>query len=156
MLLYNCNKEKELIKMSKEFSEKTMLEVINQYLDDGYTNLESIQNEVNNDYWIIGTYKASQALEAFDSDDELAYGTTLDGIFGAIQYVQAFEEELGEQLSGDKIEPENISNIVAFVNMQYTINDILNHFDYDFDADDELTDKQIQAIRNLTVDDLQD
>lgn len=141
--------------MSEQFSEKTMLEVINQYLDDGYTNLEEIQQDATNtDYYIIGTYKASQALEAFDSDDELAYDTTLDGVFGAIQYVQAFEEELGEQLSGDKIEPENISNNIAYINMQYTIDDILDHFDYNFSADDELTNEQIKVIKNLTVDDL--
>ena len=132
--------------MSEQFNEKTMLEVINQYLDDGYTSLEDIQNDVNNDYWIIGTYKASQALEAFDSDDELTYETTLDGVFGAIQYAQSFYDELGEQLDNDKIDPENIANIVAFVNMQFTINDILNHFDYDFDADDELTDQQVDQI----------
>ena len=113
--------------MSKEFSEQTMLETIQQYLDDGYTSLGDIQNNVNNDYWIIGTYKASQALEAFDSDDELTYKTTLDGVFGAIQYAQSFYDELGEQLGNDKIDPENIANIVAFVNMQFTINDILNH-----------------------------
>lgn len=147
MLLYNCNKEKELIIMSKEFSKQTMLETIQQYLDDGYTSLEDIQNDVNNDYWIIGTYKASQALEAFDSDDELAYETTLDGVFGAIQYVQAFEEELGEQLNGDKIDPENIANIIAYVNMQYTIDDILNHFNYNIGADDELTDQQVDKIK---------
>lgn len=141
--------------MSKQFNEQAMLETIQQYLDDGYTSLDDIQNDVNNDYWIIGTYKASQALEAFDSDDELAYDTTLDGVFGAIQYVQAFEEELGEQLSGDKIDPENISNIIAYINTQYTIDDILNHFDYNFSADDELTDKQVEAIKNLTIDDLQ-
>lgn len=141
--------------MSEQFSEKTMLEVIKADLDDGYTNLEDIQNDVNNDYWIIGTYKASQALEAFDSDDELSYYTTLDGVFGAIQYAQLFYDELGDQLDTDKIDPENISNIVAFVNMQYTIDDILDHFDYNFSADDELTDTQIQAIKNLTIDDLQ-
>lgn len=143
--------------MSEQFSEKAMLEVINQYLDDGYTNLEAIQEDAtNNDYWIIGTYKASKALEAFDSDNELTYETTLDGVFGAIQYAKSFYDELGEQLDGDKIDPENIANIVAFVNMEFTINDILDHFDYDFNADDELTDKQIQSIKNLTIDDLQD
>ena len=141
--------------MSEQFSEQTMMETIQQYLDDGYTSLEDIQNDVNNDYWIIGTYKASQALEAFDSDDELAYDTTLDGVFGAIQYVQAFEEELGEQLNGDKIDPENIANIIAYINTQYTIEDIIDHFDYNFSADDELTDNQIEAIKNLTIDDLQ-
>ena len=141
--------------MSEQFSEQTMMETIQQYLDDGYTSLEDIQNDVNNDYWIIGTYKASQALEAFDSDDELAYDTTLDGVFGAIQYVQAFEEELGEQLNGDKIDPENIANIIAYINTQYTIEDIIDHFDYNFSADDELTDNQVEAIKNLTIDDLQ-
>lgn len=40
--------------------------------------------------------------------------------------------------------------------MQYTIDNILDHFNYDFDAEDELTDKQIQSIKNLTIDDLQD
>ena len=143
--------------MSEQFSEQTMLETIQQYLDDGYTSLEDIQQDAtNNDYWIIGTYKASQALEAFDSDDELAYETTLDGVFGAIQYTQSFYDELGEQLDNDKLDPENIANIVAFVNMEFTINDILDRFDYDFNAEDELTDKQIEAIKNLTVDDLQD
>lgn len=132
-----------------------MLEVINQYLDDGYTSLEDILDHVDYDYWIIGTYKASKALEAFDSDDELAYETTLDGIFGAIQYAQSFYGEFGDQLDNDKIDPENIANVIAYVNMEFTINDILDHFDYDFDADDELTDKQIQAIKNLTIDDLQ-
>lgn len=142
--------------MSEQFSEKTMLEVINQYLDDGYTNLEEIQQDATNtDYYIIGTYKASKALEAFDGEDELAYDTTLDGVFGAIQYVQAFEEELGEQLSGDKIDPENISNIIAYINIQYTIDDIIDYFDYEFSNYDELTDKQIEAIKSLTVDDLQ-
>lgn len=142
--------------MSKQFSEKTMLEVISQYLDDGYTNLEEIQQDAtNNDYWIIGTYKASQALEAFDSNDELAYDTTLDGVFGAIQYAQSFYDELGEQLDNNKLDPENIANIVAFVNMESTINDILKHFDYDLNAGDELTNKQVEAIKNLTIDDLQ-
>ena len=141
--------------MSEQFSEQTMLETIQQYLDDGYTSLDDIQNDVNNDYWIIGTYKANQALEEFDSDDELAYDTTLDGVFGAIQYVQAFEEELGEQLNGDMIDPENIANIIAYINTQYTIDDILDHFDYEFGNDDELTDNQTQAIKSLTIDDLQ-
>lgn len=142
--------------MSEQFNEKTMLEVINQYLDDGYTNLEDIQQDAtNNDYWIIGTYKASQALEAFDSDDELAYETTLDGVFGAIQYAQSFYDELGEQLSGDKLDPENIANVIAISNMEYTIDDILDHFNYDFGIDDDLTDQQVKAIKNLTIDDLQ-
>lgn len=133
--------------MSKEFSENTMLEVIKDDLDDGYTSLEDIQNNVNNDYWIIGTYKASQALEAFDSNDELAYDTTLNGVFGAIQYAQSFYGELGEQLDNDKIDPEEIANIIAIVNMQYTIDDIMNHFNYVFDTDDELTDQQVDQIK---------
>lgn len=140
--------------MSEQFSEKTMLEVIKSDLDDGYTSLEAIQQDNESSYWIIGTYKASQALEEFDGEDELAYETTLDGVFGAIQYVQAFEEELGDQLNSDTIDPENIANIVAFINMQYTIEDVLNHFNYNFSADDELTNEQIKAIKNLTVDDL--
>lgn len=141
--------------MSEQFSEQTMLETIKTDLDDGYTSLEDVQSDVINDYWIIGTYKASQALAKFDSDDNLAYNTTLDGVFGAIQYVQAFDEELGEQLTREMIDPENIANTVACINMEQTINDIVDYFNYDFSTDDELTDKQIQAIKNLTINDLQ-
>lgn len=141
--------------MSEQFNEKTMLEVIKADLEDGYTSLEDIQQDTENSYWIIGTYKANQALEEFDSEDELAYDTTLDGVFGAIQYAHSFYDELGAQLDSDRLDPENIANVIALVNMQFTINDILNHFDYDFDADDELTDKQVQSIKNLTTDDLQ-
>ena len=140
--------------MSEQFNEQTMLGIIQANLDDGYTSLENIQNDVNNDYWIIGTYKASQALGEFGTDDELAYDTALDSVFGAIQYVQAFEEDLGEHLTSDMINPEEIANTIAYINMDYTINDIIDHFDYDFGVNDELTDQQVKAIKSLTINDL--
>ena len=75
--------------MSKEFSYDTMLATVENALDDGNRTLEDIQmNTTNVDPWIIGTYKASQALGKFDVKDMLYTSTNLTGVFGAIEYIK--------------------------------------------------------------------
>lgn len=156
--------------MSEQFSEKTMLEVINQYLDDGYTNLEAIQESATNtDYYIIGTYKASQALEAFDSEDMMINDTQLEGVFGAIEYVKDYlVDELGTSLDTEKIiDPEWLASMVAYINLENVCRDIIDWLDdkesdngvNDIDQaeyEEDLSDDEIAMVKQYIKDNLED
>ena len=132
--------------MSKEFSYDTMLATIGDALDDGNRTLEDIQmNTTNTDLWIIGTYKASQALGEFSEEDQLYTGTNLDGVFGAIEYVKNYEEDMFGNVDTDLTDPEKLADMVAYINMECVLNDISVKFDLDFV--EELTDQQVDKIK---------
>lgn len=132
--------------MSKEFSYDTMLATIGDALDDGNRTLEDIQtNTTNTDLWIIGTYKASQALEEFSEEDQLYTGTNLDGVFGAIEYVKNYETDQLGTVNTDLTDPEKVASMVAYINMECVLNDLSVKFDLDWD--DELTDQQVDEIK---------
>ena len=132
--------------MSKEFSYDTMLATIGDALDDGNRTLEDIQmNTTNVDLWIIGTYKASQALGEFSEEDQLYTGTNLDGVFGAIEYVKNYETDQLGTVNTDLTDPEKVASMVAYINMECVLNDLSVKFDLDWD--DELTDQQVDEIK---------
>ena len=132
--------------MSKEFSYDTMLATIGDALDDGNRTLEDIQmNTTNTDLWIIGTYKASQALGEFSEEDQLYTGTNLDGVFGAIEYVKNYETDQLGTVNTDLTDPEKVASMVAYINMECVLNDLSVKFDLDWD--DELTDQQVDEIK---------
>ena len=132
--------------MSKEFSYDTMLATIGDALDNGNRTLEDIQmNTTNRDLWIIGTYKASQALEEFSEEDQLYTGTNLDGVFGAIEYVKNYETDQLGTVNTDLTDPEKVASMVAYINMECVLNDLSVKFDLDWD--DELTDQQVDEIK---------
>lgn len=132
--------------MSKEFSYDTMLATIGDALDDGNRTLEDIQmNTTNVDLWIIGTYKASQALGEFGEEDQLYTGTNLDGVFGAIEYVKNYETDQLGTVNTDLTDPEKVASMVAYINMECVLNDLSVKFDLDWD--DELTDQQVDGIK---------
>ena len=132
--------------MSKEFSYDTMLATIGDALDDGNRTLEDIQmNTTNRDLWIIGTYKASQALEEFSEEDQLYTGTNLDGVFGAIEYVKNYETDQLGTVNTDLTDPEKVASMVAYINMECVLNDLSVKFDLDFE--EELTDQQVDKIK---------
>ena len=156
--------------MSEQFSEQTMLETIQQYLDDGYTNLEAIQESATNtDYYLIGTYKASQALEAFDSEDMMIENTQLEGVFGAIEYVKDYlVDELGTSLDAEKvIDPEWLATMVAYINIENVGRDIIDWLDdkeSDNDVNDmdqaeyeeDLSDTELAMVKQYIKDNLED
>ena len=132
--------------MSKEFSYDTMLATIEDALDDGNRTLEDIQmNTTNTDLWIIGTYKASQALGEFSEEDQLYTGTNLDGVFGAIEYVKNYETDQLGTVNTDLTDPEKVASMVAYINMECVLNDLSVKFDLDFG--EELTDQQVDEIK---------
>ena len=102
-------------------------------------------NTTNTDLWIIGTYKASQALEEFNEEDQLYTGTNLDGVFGAIEYVKNYETDQLGTVNTDLTDPEKVASMVAYINMDCVLNDISVKFDLDFA--EELTDQQVDEIK---------
>lgn len=139
--------------MTEEFNYNTMLATIGDALDNGNRTLEDIQmNTTNRDLWIIGTYKASQALEEFSEEDQLYTGTNLDGVFGAIEYVKNYETDQLGTVNTDLTDPEKVANMVAYINMECVLNDISVKFDLDFE--EELTDQQADSIVNYINDQL--
>ena len=132
--------------MSEEFSYDTMLATVGDALDNGNRTLEDIQmNTTNTDLWIIGTYKASQALGEFSEEDQLYTSTNLDGVFGAIEYVKNYETEQFGLVNTDLSDPEKVANMVAYINMECVLNDLSVKFDLDFA--EELTDQQVDEIK---------
>ena len=132
--------------MSEEFSYDTMLATIGDALDNGNRTLEDIQmNTTNTDLWIIGTYKASQALGEFSEEDQLYTGTNLDGVFGAIEYVKNYETDQLGTVNTDLTDPEKVASMVAYINMECVLNDLSVKFDLDFA--EELTDQQVDEIK---------
>lgn len=133
--------------MIEEFNYNTMLSTIADALDNGNCTLEDIQmNTTNTDLWIIGTYKASQALEEFSEEDQLYASTNLNGVFGAIEYVKNYETEQFGLVNTDLSDPEKVASMVAYINMDYVLNDLSNEFDLEWS--DELTDQQANSIVN--------
>ena len=131
--------------MTEEFNYNTMLSTIEDALDNGNCTLEDIQmNTTNNDLWIIGTYKASQALEEFGEEDQLYASTNLNGVFGAIEYVKNYETEQFGLVNTDLSDPEKVASMVAYINMECVLNDLSEEFDLDFV--EELTDQQVDSI----------
>ena len=132
--------------MSKEFSYDTMLATIGDALDNDNRTLEDIQmNTTNRDLWIIGTYKASQALGEFNEEDQLYTSTNLDGVFGAIEYVKNYETDQLGTVNTDLTDPEKVASMVAYINMECVLNDLSVKFDLDFE--EELTDQQVDEIK---------
>ena len=132
--------------MSKEFSYDTMLATIGDALDNDNRTLEDIQmNTTNRDLWIIGTYKASQALGEFNEEDQLYTSTNLDGVFGAIEYVKNYETEQLGTVNTDLTDPEKVASMVAYINMECVLNDLSVKFDLDFA--EELTDQEVDEIK---------
>ena len=139
--------------MTKEFNYNTMLSTIADELENGSNSLEDIQmNTTNNDLWIIGTYKASQALEEFSEEDQLYTSTNLNGVFGAIEYVKNYETEQFGLVNTDLSDPEKVANMVAYINMECVLNDLSSEFD--IGIEEELTDQQANSIVNYINDQL--
>ena len=141
--------------MSKEFSTKTILETIAEYVaehfDEEDISLLDIHDyaSFNSDPWIKGKYRASEALKDFNEQDQLYEKTNLDGVFGAIEYVQFYEIHHygdGEVLT-NLLDPEAVASMVAFINgeqLTYKLADKL-----DLALADELTKEQVKQLSSV-------
>ena len=90
------NKEQEM----REEAKAAIIEA----LEDGYTGYYcDLHNEVfNTDYYIIGTYKAKQALAEYD-------------VWDAIEKVQTYEKDNFGEIYTDLSDPENLINMLYYI-----------------------------------------
>lgn len=130
--------------MTNQFDTQSILKAIANYAEEGNT-LEDIQNYAfNTDPWIIGTYKAAKALEQFNEDDQMYEKTNLDGVFGAIQYVQDYENEEFGDVNTELSDPEQLASMVAYINGEQVINELADELDLNWV--DELTEQQAKQL----------
>ena len=123
--------------MSKDtsFSKQAILDHIATNVMDYETEgsyLGDICNDLfNSDYWIIGTFEASQELNNFDGYE---HETQLDGVFGAIEFVQNYElQNFGTVQNDDISNPERLANMVAYIMGENAFNEILDKTGLDMD-----------------------
>ena len=139
--------------MSKEFSTKTILETIAEYVaehsDEEDISLLDIHDyaSFNSDPWIKGKYRASEALKDFNEQDQLYKATNLDGVFGAIEYVKNYETHKYGEVPANLLDPEAVASMVAFINgeqLTYKLADKL-----DLALADELTKEQVKQLSSV-------
>ena len=83
----------------KEQAIEEIIEMLDGY--DGY--YADLHNEVfNTDYYIIGTYRAKEALKEYD-------------VFEAIELVQNYEKEHFGEILTDLSDPEKLINMVYYI-----------------------------------------
>lgn len=135
------------------FTKDEIIEVLRSVEDYGVADFEGIFDSMfNNDYYIIGTYEATEALETFKNDEKLdGYETALDGTFGAIELVKQYELDQFGEISTQLDDPEKLANIVEYIRGESLFNEALNKANLDMDSE---TTKQnikefIEAARTL-------
>lgn len=108
------------------------------YLDDTFNDL------FNSEPWIIGRFEASNALNNFDGYE---HETSLDGVYGAIEFVtNCFEDEGLEINYSDLADPEKLASLVAYYEGQKVFNEILDKTG--LDMDDMASRENLEKIKN--------
>ena len=92
----NNNKHNEM--------KKEAIEAIIEALEDGYSGYYcDLHNDVfNMEYYIIGTYKAKEALKEYD-------------VFEAIELVQTYEEDNFGEVNTNLSDPEHLISMVWYI-----------------------------------------
>ena len=95
------------------------------YLDDTFNDL------FNSEPWIIGRFEASNALNNFDGYE---HETSLDGVFGAIEFVANCSEDEGLEINySDLADPEKLASLVAYYEGKKVFNEVLDETELDMD-----------------------
>lgn len=127
-----------------------VLDVIIDNLEDYIGSaFETYEDETFNQESNIYTRNAALDLDKFVKDDATDYEDTVvdSGAFGAIQLVQAFEEnELGE-VNTDLSDPCKVADMVDFIRGTRVFEELLN--EADFDLDDEITEESAKKVIKL-------
>lgn len=127
-----------------------VLDVIIDNLEDYLgSDFETFENDTFNQESNIYTREAALDLDKFVKDDATDYeDTTLDsGAFGAIQLVQAFEEnELGE-VNTDLTDPCAVANMIDYIRGTRVFEELLN--EADLELDDEITKENAKKVIEL-------
>ena len=135
------------------FTKEEIIETLKNAEDYDVNDFDELFDSMfNNDYYIIGTYKAAEALETFKNDEKLdGYETSLNGVFGAIELVKQYDlDQFGEVLTSLE-DPEKLANMVEYIRGETLFNEALYKagLTMDSEATQENIKKFIAAIGEL-------
>lgn len=131
--------------MNEAFTKQELASVVLDIMENGseqdYSDFEELFDACfNEDYYIIGTYKAAQALNNFKPNEDLdpinPYGLP-NGAFGAIGLVQQYEQDNFGEVNTDLSDPEKVANMVAYIRGEVLFNEVLEDLELDIDSDPE-------------------
>lgn len=120
----------------------TKLEALEDILETlkGYNGcIEDLHNEVfNTDYYIIGYYKAEEALKNSDY-----------GIFGAIDKIQEYEKNQFGEVNTDLSSSEAVANMLYYIIGEETLSEVPSFYSYSGCLDEEEKAELIQEIKEM-------
>lgn len=123
--------------------------IIDNLMDYEGSDFETYEDETFNQASNIYTREAALDLDKFVKDDAVDYeDTTLDsGAFGAIQLVQAYEQdELGE-VNTDLTDPCKVADAIDYIRGTRVFEELLN--EADLELDDEITEENAKKVIEL-------
>ena len=128
------------------FTKDEIVETLENAAEYGASDFDELFNDMfNSDYYIIGTYKAAEALKTFTNDENIdGYKTDLDGVFGAIELVRQYESDQFGQISTPLDDPERLANMVEYIRGEHFFNEALD--DASLDADSATTEENIKSF----------
>ena len=127
-----------------------VLDVIIDNLTDYLgSDFETYEDETFNQASNIYTRKAALDLDKFVKDESVDYeDTTLDsGAFGAIQLVQAYEQDNFGEVNTDLTDPCKVADMVDYIRGTRVFEELLD--EADFELDDEITEESAKKIIEL-------
>lgn len=128
------------------FTKDEIVETLENATEYGASDFDELFNDMfNSDYYIIGTYKAAEALKTFTNDENIDdYKTDLDGVFGAIELIQQYEIDQFGKTSTPLDDPEKLANMVEYIRGEHLFNEALNNAS--LDADSATTEENIKSF----------
>ena len=132
-MMYNTKHE--------EMKREAITDII-EALENGYSGYYcDLHNEVfNTDYYIIGTYRAKEALKEYD-------------VFEAVELVQTYEKDNYGEVFTNLSDPEHLINMVYYIIGEEIISDMyeINEFNdkWDEEADEETNAIIIKAMKEM-------
>lgn len=131
--------------MSETFTKQELASQVLAIMEDSdgqdYNDFDELFDACfNEDYYIIGTYKAAQALNDFKPNEDLDpvnTGSLTEGAFGAIGLIQQYEEDNFGEVNTDLSDPEKVANMVAYIRGEVLFDEVLDDLGLENDSDPE-------------------
>lgn len=132
------------------FTKDEIIETMQNAEDYSADDFDELFNYMfNSDYYIIGTYEASEALETYKNDEKLdGYETALNGVFGAIELVKQYESDQFGEASTPLDDPEKLANMVEYIRGESLFGEALIKASLDMDS--ETTKQNIKKFIEAT------
>ena len=133
--------------MSIQFNERATVRAIASCAYESECLRDILVNAFKLNPWIVGKWEAKKALEQFDDEDKMYKKTDLNGIHGAVQYVQDYEKDMQYENLTRSSNPEALASMVAYINGAQVINRLAEKFH--LFPDDQYTEQQRDKFSNV-------